>query len=492
VGLWWLEQRHEESRAAEWEWWPFEEYRYPTLARGGRGPRSKYTGMTWTAARPSDDPAERPFLIPANAFAVVELRHAAELAVALWGEESMARTARRIASTIDAGIQQHGIVRHAKYGRIYAYEVDGMGNSVLMDDANVPSLLSLPYLGYEYDEEVYANTRRFILSEDNPHYSCSLNKRVCGIGSGHVAWAIKDNIWPMSQVMQALTASDVHEKIDLLQQLLQTTAADNTDGGYTGWMHEAYDANDPTRFTRPWFCWVDALFAELVSSLTSIEANATVDSVPTSAAHTIPSYEPAGWFSQLRTGSAGARASLGANGMGMDSGFGAGDDVGHTAYRCGVQAGCMLQKLLDLDNPQGPAFVTTAFVTTGKPAAATAANLSQQPSIRDHDRLRELVLDQDLLKSLRKRYRRPRSRANGGAARVLLDDMEGENDVEGEGSGEDSSEGGGVLWRAWRALALFTFGVPVSSNEADGGRIGGSSRWRLHGKVLPPMESVEL
>jgi meiotically up-regulated gene 157 (Mug157) protein len=107
VALWWLEQRHEEDRAPEWGWWPFEEYRYPTLARRGRGPSTKYTGMSWTAARPSDDPAERSFLIPSNAFAVVELHHAAELAEKVWGETSLARVARRLASEIDQGMYEH-------------------------------------------------------------------------------------------------------------------------------------------------------------------------------------------------------------------------------------------------------------------------------------------------------------------------------------------------------------------------------------------------
>jgi meiotically up-regulated gene 157 (Mug157) protein len=198
-------------------------------------------------------------------FAVVAMGYVHELAVELWKNPSMARKSQQLATEINQGIQQHGIVEHPRYGKIYAYEVDGLGNSLLMDDANVPSLMSIPYLGYDYDLEVYANTRRFILSSDNPTYQKSTNSitgEVEGYGSPHMKGAIHNNIWPMSLAVQGLTSEEPEEKVRLVETLVKATAG-------TGWMHESFDVRDPKRFTRSWFCWADSLFAELVMSMTS-------------------------------------------------------------------------------------------------------------------------------------------------------------------------------------------------------------------------------
>jgi meiotically up-regulated gene 157 (Mug157) protein len=32
----------------------------------------------------------------------------------------------------------------------------------------------------------------------------------------------------------------------------------------TGFMHESFDANDPSKYTRAWFAWCNSLFGELV------------------------------------------------------------------------------------------------------------------------------------------------------------------------------------------------------------------------------------
>ena len=239
-------------------------FRYPGLARGGKGTEVAKTGMTWTGFRPSDDECTYGYLVPANMFAVVVLGYVTEIAPILWNDDAMAAKAKKLASEIDEGIRQHSIVEHPKHGRIYAYEVDGLGNSLLMDDANVPSLMSIPYLGYNYDHEVYQNTRKFILSYDNPTYQKGTNPatgEIEGYGSPHMSAAIRKNIWPMSLAVQALSSDNVDEKVRLVQKLVKAT-------GGTGWMHESFDVSNPRKFTRSWFCWADSLFAELVMSLT--------------------------------------------------------------------------------------------------------------------------------------------------------------------------------------------------------------------------------
>lgn len=242
-------------------------YRYPSLPRDGKGSPTARTGMTWTGFRPSDDETNYGYLVPSNMFAVVVLQYIAELAPILWannGGIGLAGRAEQLANEIDEGIQEHAVVAHPVYGQIYAYEVDGLGNFLLQDDANVPSLLSIPYLGYDYDREIYENTRRFIYSHDNPMYQKGSNKitgDIEGYGSPHMAQAVKRNIWPMSLAVQGLTTKDESEKIRLVEQLVKASAG-------TGWMHESFDAMNPKSFTRSWFCWADSLFAELVMSIT--------------------------------------------------------------------------------------------------------------------------------------------------------------------------------------------------------------------------------
>lgn len=212
---------------------------------------------------------------------VVVLGYVVEMAKELWHNPTLAQKAQALAADVERGIQEHGIVDHPTYGKIYAYEVDGLGHTVLMDDANVPSLMSIPYLDYPANPIIYSNTRRFILSNDNPYFSegryhpvdtagragnspPNSNQdyhTVSGYGSPHMQKAIPHNIWPMALAIQGLTSNDVEEKIRLVETLV------NTSGG-TGWMHESFDPNNPSRFTRPWFCWSDSLFAELVLSIT--------------------------------------------------------------------------------------------------------------------------------------------------------------------------------------------------------------------------------
>ena len=252
--LWKVEQNHSEDS----DYW-FTRTNCPpsdTLSHDGKGAPVKPTGMTWSGFRPSDDACVYGYLIPANMFAVVSLRYMAEILEDIYQEKALADEAIELADMIDAGINEYGIVDHEEFGPIYAYETDGFGNYVLMDDANVPSLLSIPYLGYtDADDAVYQNTRKFVLSKHNPYYFAGEVAR--GIGSPHTP---DQYIWHIALSMQALTSKDSDE----INAILETIARTDAD---TGFMHEGFHVDDPTQFTREWFAWSNSLFSSLLQQL---------------------------------------------------------------------------------------------------------------------------------------------------------------------------------------------------------------------------------
>lgn len=224
-----------------------------TLPMNGYGYPVKPVGLICSAFRPSDDATVYSFLIPSNFFAVVSLRQAATMLERIAGEQTTAAELRALAAEVEQALREHSIVDHPQHGRIYAYEVNGFGSVNLMDDANVPSLLSLPYLGaVSADDPIYLNTRRFVLSENNPFFF--KGKAAAGIGGPHVGL---DMIWPMSIIMQALTSGDDGEIKSCIETLRKTH-------GGTGFMHESFHKNDPTRFSRSWFAWANTLFGELL------------------------------------------------------------------------------------------------------------------------------------------------------------------------------------------------------------------------------------
>jgi meiotically up-regulated gene 157 (Mug157) protein len=209
--------------------------------------------MVWSGFRPSDDACKFGFHIPGNMFASVTLEYAAEMARLVMPDEKLSRAAELLAADIRFGIETYGIVQHPLFGSIYAYETDGFGNYNLMDDANIPSLLSAPYLGFcAVDAPIYQNTRRFVLSEANPHYF--RGAYAAGVGSAHTPGK---RIWPLGLIMQGLTAETIDEQNTVLDMLLRTTAG-------TNFMHESFDPDDPAQFSREWFAWANSLFSELV------------------------------------------------------------------------------------------------------------------------------------------------------------------------------------------------------------------------------------
>lgn len=245
------EQRHDRSPywfVREHAWAPSD-----TLPMHGRGRPVNFTGMTWSGFRPSDDSCKFGYLIPSNMMAAVALDYAGELLQAGFEDPALEARCKSLAAEIRDGIETYGVCDHPKYGRIYAYETDGFGNYNLMDDANSPSLLSIPYIGYKTAEDpIYQNTRRFVLSQDNPYYF--VGKAAKGIGSPHTP---PRYIWHIGLVMQILTSLDPAEKRECLDMLARTHAG-------TNYMHEGFDADDPARFTRPWFAWANTLFAQML------------------------------------------------------------------------------------------------------------------------------------------------------------------------------------------------------------------------------------
>lgn len=251
-----LERNHENS--------PYRFYRpntdpIDTLPKGGTGTPVGYTGMTWSGFRPSDDSCTYGYLIPSNMMAVSALKYAAEIIEVVYNKKQISEKYIGLAEEIRQGIEKHGVVNHSKFGKIYAYETDGLGNYNLMDDANSPSLLSAPYIGYcDRDDEIYQNTRRFILSDENRYFFTG--KCAKGIGSPHTP---KNYIWHISLIMQILTSADENEILSCLDILADTTAN-------TGFMHESFDVNDPESFTRSWFAWANSIFAEMAVYLKEI------------------------------------------------------------------------------------------------------------------------------------------------------------------------------------------------------------------------------
>jgi meiotically up-regulated gene 157 (Mug157) protein len=219
----------------------------------GYGYPIKPVGLICSMFRPSDDATIYPFLVPSNFFAVVSLKQAAAMVAQISNDTALSNALRMLAAEVEKALQQHAVINHPQYGKIYAYEVNGFGSYNLMDDANVPSLLALPYLGaVKNTDPVYTNTRKLLLSPNNPFFF--KGKAGEGIGGPHAGM---DMIWPLSIIMRGLTTSNAAEIKTCIQTLQQTHAG-------TGFMHESFHKDDPQKFTRKWFAWANTLFGELL------------------------------------------------------------------------------------------------------------------------------------------------------------------------------------------------------------------------------------
>lgn len=251
IETWKIEQNHFES--SDYSFQRLNCSPTDTLSNKGLGNQVCYTGMTWSGFRPSDDACKYNYLIPSNMFATVVLGYISEISEIIFKDIKLKNIADELKYQIEEGINKFGIIHTEEFGDIYAYEVDGLGNFNLMDDANVPSLLSIPYIGYrDIDDKLYQNTRKFILSKNNPYYyEGSVAK---GIGSPHTP---PEYIWHISLSMQGLTTNNEDEINSLINTLI------NSDGN-TGYMHEGFHCNDSSEFTREWFAWSNSLFADFI------------------------------------------------------------------------------------------------------------------------------------------------------------------------------------------------------------------------------------
>lgn len=229
------------------------EAQYDTKADNGYGNPARPCGLIASSFRPSDDATVFEFLVPSNFFAVTSLRKAAEILTVVNGEKALAGECLALADEVEEALKDHAVQRHGKYGKIYAFEVDGFGNALFMDDANIPSLLAMPYLGdVPSSDRVWRNTRKFVLSGDNPYFFKGTAAE--GIGGPHIG---SDMIWPMSIMMRAFTAEDDDELKWCIRTLMDTDAG-------TCFMHESFHKDNPEHFTRKWFAWQNSLFGELI------------------------------------------------------------------------------------------------------------------------------------------------------------------------------------------------------------------------------------
>jgi meiotically up-regulated gene 157 (Mug157) protein len=223
-----------------------------TLPSDGYGAPVRPVGLIASGFRPSDDACTFPFLVPSNLFAVTALGYLSQMANQILKDSVLANEAAALATEVASALRQYAVTQTAA-GSIWAYEVDGYGSQLLMDDANVPSLLALPYLESSPDAALYARTRSFAWSERNPWFFQGSAGE--GIGGPHEG---KDMIWPMAITVYALTSQSETEIMHAISMLKSASAG-------SGFTHESFNSNDAAKFTRAWFAWANSLFGELVA-----------------------------------------------------------------------------------------------------------------------------------------------------------------------------------------------------------------------------------
>lgn len=257
LAVWETEQHHENS---PYRFVRDTDRKEDTLVEDGAGSKVAWTGMTWSGFRPSDDACIYGYLVPSNMFAIVVLDCLREIFTTILPSEQKTAQIKQLRDEIEKGIKTYGVTTSETGEKIYAYEVDGKGSAKIMDDSNVPNLLSAPYLGYcDADDPLYLATRKVITSKENPYFY--EGEYAKGIGSSHTP---PEYIWPIALAMEGMTTTSKAEK----ERILNTLVA--CDGG-TNLMHEGFDVNNPNNYTREWFSWANMMFCELVMDYFDIQ-----------------------------------------------------------------------------------------------------------------------------------------------------------------------------------------------------------------------------
>jgi hypothetical protein len=228
-----------------------------TLPLDGYGNPARPVGLIYSGFRPSDDACIFPLFIPANLFAVASLRQLAIMADKLGQDAGLANDCIALANDVAIALARYGQIETKNHGHMWAYEVDGYGNTLRMDDANAPGLASLEYLGCVTPGQraLYEHSRAFALSSDNPYFFKGTAAE--GIGGPHEGLGY---IWPMGIMFRAFSSTSDQETLRCLQWLRNTTAG-------THFMHESFWKDDPIKYTRSWFAWANTLFGELILKL---------------------------------------------------------------------------------------------------------------------------------------------------------------------------------------------------------------------------------
>lgn len=252
VELLWRETRHD---PATYRFVRTNAPKHDYLSNDGYGAAYADCGLIWSAFRPSDDACELPFHVPSNIHAQLQLRRLAAFASA--HDTSLAQSATRLANQLSAAIAKFAIVKHLG-SEIYAYEVDGRGGAIVQDDANYPSLLSLPWLGIQRDE-TYRKTRALVLNAANPWFFSG--EFGSGVGSPHTG---ENMIWPLAIAMQGLTEEQPATQLAALRLIERTRSK-------SGFIHESFDVADPEHFTRDWFSWAEMTYAELAFTIAGLD-----------------------------------------------------------------------------------------------------------------------------------------------------------------------------------------------------------------------------
>ncbi|CZT00058.1 related to Meiotically up-regulated gene 157 protein [Rhynchosporium agropyri] len=230
-----------------------------TLANSGRGnPVRDGTGLVRSAFRPSDDSTIYQLFIPANMMISRYLDSASTIMAGIGNQRNLSNRMHNFAGSIRDAITKHGIVYDPVYGQVYAFEVDGYGSANRMDDANIPSLLSAPFIGYlNVSDPVYQNTRKYVLSKDNPYFM--RGPAINAIGGPHVGFG---QAWPMASIIRIFTSNDTSEIETSLKEIVSST-----DG--LGLIHESIDSFNASTWTRQWFSWANGLFGQCLLDLKS-------------------------------------------------------------------------------------------------------------------------------------------------------------------------------------------------------------------------------